>query len=244
MPSITNLVATTETEALNIMLSVIGEAPVADIDTALAADAVIAKNLLREVAKEVLEEGWRFNTEFGYELPPTTTQAWTGSNGTSATLNVFEVPANLARFTVSRAAQQSGLNTVDLVARQGRTYDQTKIIFYDRAKNRDGLDASIFPVLYIDPVWYFDFSKCPASIRRLITIVAARRLAERATNSEIISAFTQDDESSAYRQARRDQGERDVVTMLDESQVRSVRGLTRQPGPRGVIDRRASPRQV
>jgi hypothetical protein len=244
MPSINNLSPLTETDALNIMLSQIGEAPVADIDTATAADAVMAKDILREIAREILEEGWRFNMEFGYQLAPTTTQAWTGADGSSATLNVFEVPANLARFEVSACPEQTGFRAIDIVARQGRTYDPTKIIFYDRAKNRDGLDASLHPVLYIDPVWYFDFEMCPASIRRLITVVSARKLAENATNSETLSAFSQDDEARAYRLARKDQGEKDDLNMLDESSLIYTRGINRSWGPVGRVDYRRSPRQV
>lgn len=121
MPSISNLLATTETEALNLMLSAIGEAPVADIDTATAADVVMAKGILRDVAKEVLSVGWRFNTEFGLELAPTTTMAWAGSDGSNITLNVWEVPGNLVRFEVSGSTKQLS-DKIDLVARQGRVY--------------------------------------------------------------------------------------------------------------------------
>lgn len=243
MPSINNLSATTETEALNIMLSTIGEQPVADIDTATAADVVMAKNILRQTAKDVLAEGWRFNTEFGYELAPTATQPWTGSDGTSATLNVFEVPGNLITFKVTPCAEQSGSRAVDVVPRPGRTYDSTKIIFYDRAKNRDGLDSAQHPALYIDPVWYFDFAQLPQTIRNLITVIASRRLAEDATNSEQLVGFTQQDELDARRQAKRDQGDQDRFNMLNEMSVGAVvaRRLFRGYGR---VDHRASPRKV
>jgi hypothetical protein len=240
MPSINNLVATTETEALNVMLSAIGLVPVADIDAATGADVVIAKNILRRTAKDVLLEGWRFNTEFGYELAPTTTQAWTGSDGSTATLNVFEKPANLATFSVNPCSVQIG---VDVECRQGRTYDPTKIIFYDRAKNRDGLDSTRHPVLFIDPVWFFDFEKCPESIRNLIAVMAARRLAEDATNSEQLVGFTQQDEVDARRQARRDQGQQDSFNMLNEISVGAVLGRRIGRGY-GRMDNRNSPRKV
>lgn len=243
MPSINNLSATTETEALNVMLSTIGEQPVADIDTATAADVVMAKNILRQAAKDVLAEGWRFNTEFGYELAPTTTQPWTGSDGTTATLNVFEVPANLITYRVTPCREQAGDRKVDVVARPGRTYDPTKIIFYDRAKNRDGLDSSKHAVLYIDPVWYFDFDKLPQTIRNLITVIASRRLAEDATNSEQLVGFTQQDELDARRQAKRDQGDQDAFNMLNEASVGSALGRRLFRGY-GRVDTRSSPRKV
>lgn len=244
MPSITNLTAMTETDALNAMLSAIGESPVEDIDEATAADVVIAKQILRETAKEIMLEGWRFNSEFGYELAPVDEIEWEAADGSSsATLNVFEVPENLGRFVVTPCPQQMGDRFVDVVARPGRTYDPTKIIFYDRAKNRDGLDKEKHPVLYIDPVWYFNFEQCPESIRKLITVVAARRLAEDATNSQQLVGFTQQDELEARRLAKRDQGEQDRYNMLNEVSVGSILGRRLYRGY-GRYDSRNSPRGV
>jgi hypothetical protein len=241
MASINNLVATTETEALNAMLSAIGLAPVADIDAAISGDAVTAKNILKKTAREVLTEGWRFNTEFGYELAPTITQAWVGSDGSSATLNVFEVPTNLARFSIHQSSAQIGL---DLVARQGRAYDATKTIFYDRALNRDGLDSAKYTVLYIDPVWFMDFAKMPETIRQLVTVMASRRFAQEALGSETLVGFTQRDEFIAGRLAKRDQGQEDDYNMLHEFSVRSGLGYPRRMRPIGRLDGRASPRKV
>jgi hypothetical protein len=241
MASINNLVATTETEALNAMLSAIGLAPVASIDTAVSGDAVTAKNILKKTAREVLSEGWRFNTEFGYELPPTTTQAWIGSDASTATLNVFEVPTNLIRFDVTQSSAQIGL---DLVARQGRKYDPTKTIFYDRAKNRDGLDSSKYASLYLDPIWFMDWDKMPETIRQFIAVMAARRFAQEALGSETLVGFTQKDEFIAGRLAKRDQGQEDDYNMLYEWSTRSGLGYPRRQRQGGVLSNRASPRQT
>ncbi len=63
---------TTQLEAVNTMLSAIGETPTtADIITAnSSADVVMAVQILDEVTKEVESQGWNFNTEYDVELVP------------------------------------------------------------------------------------------------------------------------------------------------------------------------------
>jgi tail tube protein len=244
LASLTGIVATTETEAFNEMLAAIGQSPVADIDAAVGVDAVIAKNLLRTAIREILSEGWRFNQEFGYELPRTTTQAWTGSDGSTATLGVFEVPAALLRFEMTRNSGQAGSAFVDAVARKGRAYDATKTIFYDRAKNRDGWDITERTFLYIDPVWYMDFSFIPQTIRNLITVTASRRLAAKVVASDTLVGFTAADEAQARRLAKRDQGEEDTYNMLDNAGVYGALGRNRTFSNQGRGDTRNSPGKV
>lgn len=57
---------TADLEAVNIMLSVIGEAPVNSI-VGTTADASIAHNILKEISREVQSKGWLCNTE--YDVP-------------------------------------------------------------------------------------------------------------------------------------------------------------------------------
>ena len=54
--------ATTELEAVNIMLAAIGEAPINSLIGTLPVDARIAQSTLTEVNKSVQSEGWSFNT--------------------------------------------------------------------------------------------------------------------------------------------------------------------------------------
>jgi len=55
---------TSELEAINQILSVIGESPVNTItDSQLPADVTIAINILEEVNRAIQSEGWHFNTE-------------------------------------------------------------------------------------------------------------------------------------------------------------------------------------
>jgi hypothetical protein len=68
MSAISNLVLTTETEAVNTMLRSVGEAPIADVTTTTLLQAVNARAALRWVSREVQARGWEFNTEWDVEL--------------------------------------------------------------------------------------------------------------------------------------------------------------------------------
>lgn len=64
----------TQLEAVNMMLSVIGEAPVNTLEGASTVDVIQAKSILNEVSREVQTVGWHFNTEKEYPLVPDVNQ--------------------------------------------------------------------------------------------------------------------------------------------------------------------------
>jgi hypothetical protein len=60
----------TELEAVNVMLTTIGEAPVNTLTGNQVTDVTIAQQVLNEVNREVQSQGWYFNTENGVTLTP------------------------------------------------------------------------------------------------------------------------------------------------------------------------------
>lgn len=64
----TRITPTTELEAVNIMLSVIGEAPVNTITGTNSVDVSVAKNVLDETSMSVQGMGWNFNTHKNHPL--------------------------------------------------------------------------------------------------------------------------------------------------------------------------------
>ena len=60
--------STTELEAVNTILSTIGEAPLNSLSGSLPVDGTIAKNVLSEVSREVQSQGWHFNTHYKVTL--------------------------------------------------------------------------------------------------------------------------------------------------------------------------------
>lgn len=63
------MLPTSRLEAINEMLSCIGEAPVNKLKTGYI-EAEIAEGLLDSVSREVQSRSWNFNTEEGWEIPP------------------------------------------------------------------------------------------------------------------------------------------------------------------------------
>ena len=55
---------TTELEAVNTILSTIGEAPLNSLTGSLPVDGTVAKNVLNEITREVQSQGWHFNTHY------------------------------------------------------------------------------------------------------------------------------------------------------------------------------------
>lgn len=241
-PVLASLVPATELDAVNAVLGVIGESPLAagtDLSTVTQGDAVAAIALLRDTSRWVQQEGWRFNTEFGYEVAPAATLAWVDTAGVTTTLNIFLPPPALASF---RATPVGGLE-VDAAIRPSRQYKPAGSpvpVFYDRALNRDGFDQARHPFLYIDPVWYLDFEALPDEARRYITIAAAREAASRVLGSQTLTQLTAIDEGRALRTLRRVHGEPDRLSLFNNAtSARWLGGRVR--GAAGVMDRRASP---
>ena len=61
---------TTELEAVNTILSSVGEPPINSLTGQQNADATIARNILSEISREVQTQGWHFNTLYDQALSP------------------------------------------------------------------------------------------------------------------------------------------------------------------------------
>lgn len=101
---IVSLTGSTELEAVNEMLAAIGVAPVASLDSTTSRDAILAKTAIKTVAREVLLERWRFNSEFGHQILPAQGLTWLDEDSEAATtdLFIFEVPVRGQSSTKQR----------------------------------------------------------------------------------------------------------------------------------------------
>jgi hypothetical protein len=115
-----DLVATTELEAVNAMLASIGEAPIDSLDGATQSDVQTAINILRDTTREVQTEGWRFNTEFGFEIAPFTAWDYVDSSGVTTRLAAYRPPSSLAKFEMTQSPDQQGSRYPDAVLRPPR----------------------------------------------------------------------------------------------------------------------------
>lgn len=248
MAQLSALSATTELDAVNQMLSAIGQARITNFDTAVTAgnaDVVNARDILAAVCREICSQRWHFNLEFGLEVAPAGTFAWTGTDASTATLNIFLPPAKMLGFRVSSAPTQQASARPDVVVRRSKQYTAggppaTVMVFYDRAKNRDGLDSLVYPYLYIDPWFLLAFEDMPETVRKYIVTKAARIFIKDAVGSTSLWQTSQFDEESAWRAFKAEQGLVEKTNMLDNVAFAGP-ALHGRRSASGVYDNRASP---
>lgn len=61
---------TTKLEAINTMLSCVGQSPLKTLEGTKSSFTITAEQILDEECKRVLLTGWDFNTEYNYQLTP------------------------------------------------------------------------------------------------------------------------------------------------------------------------------
>lgn len=64
------LVPMSELDAVNVILMTVGEQPVNTLETPGLSEVSIARTTLHQVSRKVQAEGFVFNTEEGYRIPP------------------------------------------------------------------------------------------------------------------------------------------------------------------------------
>lgn len=168
---------TTELEAINTILSVIGESPISSLsDISSVADAVIAQSTLSEVNRQVQTKGWHFNTEEDYSLSPTVS-------------GEIVVPSNFLRVDTYGDDRET-----DVVQRGSRLYNK-KEHTYTFTKS-----------LKCEVVVLLPFEELPQAARHYITIKAARVFQSRTVGSDALYQFTALDERDAMLDLKRAEG--------------------------------------
>lgn len=232
MPNvITTLRPSTELQAVNVMLGAIGEAPLdagSNLTTLSTDNATIhaAVEILTESVREVLTAGWRFNTLTGFEIAPDAVYDWEDTEGVTTELNVFKAPTWVLAFKQTKCTKMAGVEIIEtpsLAYTEGDPPASVMVLF-DRVKNRDGLESSRYPFVYLDVIRAVDFTQMPESARRYATIMASRRFAQRLPSSDLQAAFTQQDESQSLRVLKREQGLNQTVNFLDTVDGYNQRG--------------------
>lgn len=161
-----------ELEAVNILLSVIGEAPVdslSDITVNEITDSALARKTLHEVARDVQAEGWSWNTDNGVEYAP---DAQDHINIPESALKVV--------FSTSRYGMDQ------YVVRGTRVYDRNQHTYLISQKVTANEVVSNLP-----------WEELPHAAQQYIVIRAARIYSDRYLNSNAIYVYTAQDEQYA-----------------------------------------------
>ena len=162
---------TTELEAVNTILSTIGEAPLNTLTGSLPVDGTIAKNVLSEVAREVQSQGWHFNTHNKVTLSRNTD-------------NKIPLPNNAVRVEIDPIKYTK--YSYDIVQRDN--------LLYNLAKNEETFDTDFDDVTI---VYLLKFDEIPEQAKRYITIRSARIFHDRTLGANTIHKFSQEDEAKA-----------------------------------------------
>ena len=162
------VIASTELDAINTMLTTIGESPVNSI-SASTADTRIAQLILQEVDRATQIKGWNWNTE--KDVPLT-------RNGS----NQIVLSANVVRADVSRTEYPS----VEVVQRGNKLWDKKNKTFTFTADLKG-------EVVYLLP-----FTDLPEQARYYIVVRSARLFQQRMIGDSTGSAFSAEEETTAY----------------------------------------------
>lgn len=141
----------TELDAVNQILSSVGQAPVTTLDLQNP-EVSIVLNTLREVNKQVQSEGWAFNVERNYKLTP------------DSSTNQIIYPSNMLQIDTN---QKQHRDDYDVVRRNGKLYDRLNHTY------------TFTQDIYADVVWYFDFTDVPPAIQAYIVARAAKMAATK-----------------------------------------------------------------
>lgn len=170
--------AQTKLDAVNLMLASIGQSPVNVLTGALPKDVTKAVVALDNALREVLTQGWSFNSDYNYEM---------AVDGTKR----ISVPASSLQIDPTYGE--------DFVPRYDPT-DPAGMYLYDREKRSFNEHLA---TVKVNIVWAFEFEQIPQHARQYIATKAARKFQSGIMASAILHQFTRDDESEAYATFRR-----------------------------------------
>lgn len=186
------VIASTELDAINTMLTTIGESPVNSVN-ASTADTRIAQLILGEVDRATQIKGWNWNTEKEVALT---------RNGS----NEIVLASNVVRVDVNRKEYPD----VEVVQRGNRLYDKKNKTFVF-SKNLKG------EVVYLLP-----FTDLPEQARYYIVVRSARLFQQRMIGDATGSAFSAEEETTALmalQDAEDETADHNIFNNYDVSKV-------------------------
>ena len=168
--------ASTELDAVNSILMSVGESPVNTLSVQ-SPEVVIAQKTLQQVCREILAEGWKFNTETQYPI----------------TLDANDhaiIPANVLQIDLNRFRHPDAYDTV-------RKSDSGTMKLYDLHEHSFKFENSTGGKIYVDIIWMIEFGDIPQVFRDYITVRAARIASNRMVNNPEAAELIAQDEAQA-----------------------------------------------
>lgn len=183
--SLMSMTPTTELEAVNTIISIIGESPINSLTDERTHDITVAINILKEITVETQTEGWNWNTEDDYPLAPNLDQR-------------IVLPSNTVR--VHFRDTNDGR---DLVMRGQK--------LYDRVNHTDKFTETIYATITL----LLPFEELPEPARRYIILKAGRVFQDRVVGSGYLHDFNAMDEARARAALLADERKSDRPNILN-----------------------------
>lgn len=165
----------TELEAVNTMLSCVGESPVNALESGQSPLADMAREILKQECRKVQQSGWNFNTEVNVTLAKNVDD---------------EIP--IGEDVVSVKLNGTSFNNPGCISVAIRG-----LKLYDTTNNTTEFQSN----LQVDLIRLLDFSDVPPIVRWYIAVKAARVLQGRIEGSDAHHRFSLEEEMEAKRDA-------------------------------------------
>ena len=168
--------ASTELDAVNSILMSVGESPVNTLDVQ-SPEVVIAQKTLQQVCREILSEGWKFNTETQYPI-------------TLESNKHCHIPNNVLQIDLNRFRHPDAFDTI-------RKTDSGVQKLYDLHDHTFEFTNTSGDKIYVDIIWMINFNDIPQVFQDYITIRASRIASNRMVNNPQAAELISADEAQA-----------------------------------------------
>lgn len=199
----------TELEAVNGVLRMLGRKPINSLLAAdLTADAAFSLAELRQVSRQVQNQGWYFNSERSVKLTKD------GSNRVPLTSDISRIDN----------AERSGprMFGVDIIM---RARDDGLMYLYDKNADRQNLDPFDFSRLSevrVDLVRLLDFERTPDSFRHYVFVRAGRNVQAAIISDPALYRFSMDMEARALQVLAKEELDSSDANALNAPGVREI----------------------
>jgi len=166
-------IGTTKLQAVNTMLSVIGESSTNTLTGTVPFEVSLAEDILDEVIKELCQDSYVFNTELDITVIP-------------------DISNHLIAQSHWVRVQAADSETDEYVLRE-ITPGSGSYLLYSMTDKTNEFTGSVS----VNIVYLLEFANLPEAAKRYCTIRAARVYADRLVGSKDIRAFSQVDELEA-----------------------------------------------
>ena len=193
----TPIATDTELSAVNSILGSIGQSPITVLANNPNPEVTFIYNILKESIKDVLNEGWHFNTEEHVEVKPDANKE-------------IPVPVNYLRFDVNDG---QAFREIDVVKRDGKLYD---LVGHTHEFEDEKLE--------LDVVYLYDFTDIPSPFQRYIVALASSRAATQLVNNPQLVQLLQQQEArtrAAVMEYETQQGDHSFMGWPHQTNYRS-----------------------